>query len=237
VEPAPSPFRLFCNHCGADADAVDAEFELNALGVVPEADLPLLAAHCRMCETSTDVVVWPSPAGFVDQVMAEGGGPEPGEAALASRYAALVDDFEREVRTQHAAWAETEDLGPSMTTLDLEAIDLARLLAPPLERPLALPATAFAAVQGARRAILAAADPSLHARVRIGHLTCVLSLEDGCLLHLSVSGVAVTTPTPVEQHLALALCFEPSEQLRLSSKAGTLKPVVHFYLAGEALGG
>jgi hypothetical protein len=231
VEPELSPFRLFCSRCGADADAADAVFALHALGVVPEADLPLVATHCQTCETSTDVVVWPSPPGMVDRVVTEAGGPEPGEAALASRYAALVDDFEHQVRAQHARWAATDDLGPSMTALDLEDIDLGRLLAPPLERPLAVPAAAFAAMQGARRAILAVADPAMHTRVRIGHLTCVLSLDAGPILHLSVSGVAGTTPSPVEQHLALALGFEPSEQLRVSTTPGTVRPVVHFYLA------
>jgi hypothetical protein len=118
-----------------------------------------------------------------------------------------------------------------MATLDLDDLDLERLLASPLERPLAVPAAAFAAVQGARRAVQAAADPALHVRVRIGHLTCILSLDAGPLLHLSVSGVASTTPSAVEQHLAVALCFEPSERLRLAGKAGDVVPVVHFYLA------
>ena len=85
-------------------------------------------------------------------------------------------------------------------------------------------------LRGVRRAVEAAAEPSLHARVRIGYLTAVLSLDAGDVLHLSVSGVAGTTPTPVEQNVALALCFEPSEQLRLSARPGDVIPVVHFYL-------
>lgn len=98
-----------------------------------------------------------------------------------------------------------------------------------------MPAAALAAVRGARRAVEAEAPPSLHARVRIGHLTSILSLDAGTVLHLSVSGVAGTTPSPVEQHLALALCFEPSERLRLSGKPGDVVPVVHFYLMRSPL--
>ncbi len=181
MESEPGPFRLFCPRCGADGDAADAVFLVGPIGVVAEADLPLVATHCRTCDTPTDVVVWPSEPGLVGRVMAEGGGPEPEAAALASRYAALVEGFEAQVRAEHTRWAATEDLTPCMSSLDLEDIDLERLLAPPLERPMAVPAAAFAAVQGARRAIQAAADPALHARVRIGHLTCLLSLDpDRC---------------------------------------------------------
>jgi hypothetical protein len=50
-----------------------------------------------------------------------------------------------------------------------------------------------------------------------------------------VSSVAGTTPAPVEQHLALDLCFEPSERLRLSAGPGEVVPVVHFYLSRASL--
>jgi hypothetical protein len=235
MESEPSPFRLFCHGCGAEADAADAVFVLEALAVVAGADLPLVATHCRTCETATDVVLWPSEPGLVARVLAEAGGPESGEAVLLGRYATLVDEFERQVRARHTAWAETEELDPFVATLDLDGIDLGRLLAPPLERSLAVPAAALAAMRGARRAIEAAAHASLHARVRIGHLTSILSLDDGTTLHLSVSGVAGTTPSPLEQHLALALCFEPSERLRLSGKPGDVVPVMHFYLSRSPL--
>jgi hypothetical protein len=231
MDPEPSPLRLFCHGCGADADAADAVFVLGSLALVVEADLPLVATQCKSCETATDVVLWPSEPGLVARVLAAGRDPERGEAALLGRYSALVDGYERQVRAQHAAWTETDDLGPFVTTLDLDGVDLQRLLAPPLDRPLAVPAAALAAVRGARRAVEAAAEPSLHARVRIGHLTVVLSLDPGDILHLSVSSVAGTAPAPVEQHLALALGFEPSERLRLSARPGEVVPVVHFYVS------
>ncbi len=235
MEAEPSPFRLFCPACGADSDSADAVFVLESLALVVEADLPLLATQCKTCGTAADVVIWPSEPGLVGRVLAEGEGPEPGEATLLGRYAALVDGFERQVRAQHAAWIETDDLEPLMAALDLEAVDLPRLLAPPLDRALALPAAALAAVRGARRAVEAEADLGLHVRVGIGHLTVVFSLEAGGVRHMSVSGVGGTTPTTVEQHLALALCYDPSERLRLTARPGEVVPVVHFYLSGAEL--
>lgn len=223
--------RLFCARCGADADAEDAEFLLATAALPPEAGLPLLETHCESCATTTDAVLWPSEPGAVARALAEAGEPEPGTVALLGRYATVVDGFAERVRAQHAAWAGTEDVGLCMTQLDLEGLDLERLLAPPVERPLAVPAVALAAVRGARRAVEAERDAALHVRIRIGHLTCVLPLDPGPLLHLSVSSVGATTPSPVEQHLALALCFESSERLRLTGQPGQILPVVHFYLA------
>jgi hypothetical protein len=136
----PSPFRLFCPACGADADAADAVFLLGSLALVVEADLPLVATHCKSCETATDVVLWRSGPGLVARGFAAGGDPEPGEAALLGRYSALVDGYERQVRARHVAWGETDDLGPFVTTLDLDGVDLPRLMALPLDRPLAVPA-------------------------------------------------------------------------------------------------
>jgi hypothetical protein len=230
MEPDPTPLRLFCPACGADGDAADAVFILGAFAVVAELDLPLVATECKSCETATDVVLWPSQSGLAARVLAEGGEQGPDEAALLDRYAALVARSEGQVRDRLAEWIETDDVTPLLATVDVDGVDLERLLAPPFDRPLALPLAALAAVRGVRRAVEAAAEPSLHARVRIGYLTAVLSLDAGDVLHLSVSGVAGTTPTPVEQNVALALCFEPSEQLRLSARPGDVIPVVHFYL-------
>jgi hypothetical protein len=234
MESEPNPFRLFCHGCGADADAPDAEFLLESLALVMDADLSLAETHCKTCDMATDVVLWPSEPGLV-RALAEAGDPEPGEAMLLGRYTTLVDGFERQIRAHHSAWTETEEMEPLLATLDLGGIDLQRLLAPPVDRPLAVPAAALAAVRGARRAIEAEAHPSLHARIRIGHLTSVLSLDEGAVLHLSVSGVAGTTPKPIEQHLALALCFEPGERLRLTGKPGDVVPVIHFYLPRSPL--
>jgi hypothetical protein len=221
---------LFCSRCGADADAADAVFQVGALAHVVEADLPLLETSCQTCGTVTDVMLWPMEPGFVPRVLAEAGHAETREAEVVGRYAALVDGFERQAGAQHALWMEGEEFGVHFVTLDLGGIDLDRLLAPPLERPLAVPAAAFAAVRGARRAVERAAHPALHVKILVGQVTCVVSLDPGRVLHLSVSGVAGTAPSGIEQHLALALCFEPAERLRLTGQAGETVPVMHYFL-------
>jgi hypothetical protein len=51
------------------------------------------------------------------------------------------------------------------------------------------------------------------------------------VLHLSVSGVAATALSHLEQGIALALCFEPGELPLVSAEPGHAMPVVHYYLA------
>jgi hypothetical protein len=231
-------FKLRCERCLADADT-DAVFELHAVILAPESNLALLAITCETCGTDSDMAIWP----IVGEMRGALAGPAvgPQQASLVDRYAHLMDAYRQRIAAERSQWLAAEEPEFPFIPVDLERLDLEWPLTQCSDRPVAIPVAALAAVRGAREVVEAADDGEYpQVRLQIGHLTCVLSRDDTprdvwpWAIHLSVSSVAATAPAPIEQHLALALCFRPEELPCLAAQPGERVPVMHFFLGEPA---